>query len=286
MHHTTPTTDTTDISRSSFTEVLVPVADDVWRDRGAVIAVDLAKRLGLPLRYLHMTEVGQQPVSFEPRRVTQAEPDVVITTTVVDGDDPAAVIRAEQRPGSLVVMSTDHASPWNREPSVATTLALTASVPIVMCGPNVLAKPMTGSVMVPLDGSATAESAIETGVEISSSLGESLWFVQAIDSTTSATVHDLASAGQRVSESAYLQSIAADQSAAWEVLHSDDVVAGLLEFARVHDSGLIVASTHGEGGVHIKAFGSTCLELVESSPLPVLIVRSEHKTRRLGPATF
>jgi nucleotide-binding universal stress UspA family protein len=267
-------------------ELLVPVVDEVWSDRATKAAAELAERWDIPLRFVQMALPGEaQPFSVAPNRVSVEKPHIDIRATTVEGEDVAAVVLGEAGRGTVIVLSTDHAREWTKTRSVGETLVRTAPDPVILCGPRVVPQPMTGSVIVTLDGSSTAEAAIDLGRSMASSLGTTLWLVQVVDAARVAQVKKLSDAGERVSESRYLRSMAEATAVegldiGWEIIHSDDPVGAVVSFAAERGSSLIVAASHGASGLSHQLFGSTCLGFVERASVPVMIartVRTEHE---------
>lgn len=269
-----------------ITEFLVPVLDEPWQDRGTRVAADLARRLSLPLHFVHMSGSGEAPLSVAPARVSTEPPDVEVRSTTIEGDDVAAVVRAVAKAGSVIVLATDNAREWTTTQSVGETLVRTAVDPVVLCGPNVSAGEVSGSIVVALDGSPTAEVGIGLGLSMARSLGVSLWLAQVVDTTTSARVRALADAGDQVSESAYLRDVvdrveSDGVDVGWEILHNDDAVSGIVEFAAKQGAGLVVAASHGASGLSHQLFGSTCLGIVEHASSPVMIGRPSRRNIEL-----
>jgi nucleotide-binding universal stress UspA family protein len=272
------------------TEVLVPVQGAVWDDRGAMIAARYAARWNLPLRIVHVVTSDDEMVDANLRwaEVNYAVRPAVDVTTAGDSDaEVIAAIAAAITPTSLVVLSSDHAHQWVSEASVSEALVQALPGPLVMCGPHAVPSEAAGSVIVGLDGSPTAEAAIEPAVVLARSLDATLWLVKVVDAATSIEVARLRDQGHRVSESGYVRE-KADQLKAggvdvgWEIVHSEETAPALASFAAERGAAMIVASSHGETGVARRVFGSVSLGLVEHSTMPVVIVRSSHRSEALA----
>jgi nucleotide-binding universal stress UspA family protein len=134
-------------------------------------------------------------------------------------------------------------------------------------------------ILVPLDGSKTAEAVIPFAREIASRCGAELLFVTAVQE---ASVWEVALSvpgqGRAVEIAAeYLATVQKDamsegQRVATRVLDGDAAEAVL---AAVDDSGvdLIAISTHGRSGISRWLFGSVATHILERISVPLLVLR-------------
>ena len=148
---------------------------------------------------------------------------------------------------------------------------------------------MFKKILVPLDGSKTAEAVIPFAREIASRCGAELLFVAAVQE---ASVWDAALSVRglgRETEIAtdYLATVEKDvggegQKASTQVLDGDAAEAVL---AAVDDSGvdLIAISTHGRSGISRWLFGSVATHILESVSVPLLVLRPKEGEDRGAP---
>ncbi len=148
---------------------------------------------------------------------------------------------------------------------------------------------MFKKILVPLDGSKTAEAVIPFAREIASRCGAELLFVAAVQE---ASVWDAALSVRglgRESEIAanYLATVEKDasgegQKVTTQVLDGDAAEAVL---AAVDDSGvdLIAISTHGRSGVSRWLFGSVATHILERASVPLLVLRPKEGEDRGEP---
>src|SRR5919199_4699576 len=137
---------------------------------------------------------------------------------------------------------------------------------------------MFETILVPLDGTPEAAVVLPPGRAIANAGGAGLHLVRVIP--------DLASMSEARQANAYLRRVA-DELGGGDVPVSRDVRAGTVPdeiLAAVHESGagLIAMATHGRAGVARAFLGSVAQQVLERSPVPMLLVRpGGHRTTRL-----
>lgn len=154
-------------------------------------------------------------------------------------------------------------------------------------------------ILVPLDGSALAERALEYGADAASRYGARITLLRAYDGPQRTTqlllrmppvagvptaypwmVEQAAAAGQDVGAEieTYLaehQQALAGRGLAVDTLAVDaDAAEAILEEARREPDTLIVMSTHGRGGLGRLVFGSVAHAVLQRSPVPLLLIRA------------
>lgn len=145
-------------------------------------------------------------------------------------------------------------------------------------------------ILVPLDGSATAERGMREAIALAASLKAQLIFLHVVDDysmlveMSSAAVYeemlrDLRKFGLGVLGNAR-------QSAEAASVHSESLlreVTGrriadvIIDQAEAHECDLIVMGTHGRRGMNRMALGSEAEQVARSSLVPVLLVREATK---------
>lgn len=147
---------------------------------------------------------------------------------------------------------------------------------------------MPGPIMVPLDRSAFAETALPLAIDLGASLQAPLQLTLVHSSLpmlpeTALAGRDL-DAEVLVEERAYLDQLArrirtdAGVTAA-PVILDGPVAATLIGYARTHDARLVVMTTHGRGGVSRLFLGSVADRLIRELHCPVLLARPGYPMR-------
>jgi nucleotide-binding universal stress UspA family protein len=144
-------------------------------------------------------------------------------------------------------------------------------------------------ILVPLDGSPLAESALADAVDIAVRHGATLVLLRAAYATALPAVDPVDAQVSVVREAeAYLADIAARARAAgvkdvetsvWYAAATDAIV----EAARMRDVDLIVMSTHGRTGLTRLMLGSVAESVLRSTNTPILMLRA-HGAATAAPA--
>ncbi len=142
---------------------------------------------------------------------------------------------------------------------------------------------MYKKILVPLDGSALAESALANAVEIAAACQVAeLVLIDVIEPfkdlsywVSDDTAHKMQKEAARVAQK-YLdytvQKLSNEGIQAEAVLAEGNPGEVILEYAIKTEANLIVMGTHGRKGFSRLMFGSVALRLAEHSPIPVLLV--------------
>jgi nucleotide-binding universal stress UspA family protein len=145
-------------------------------------------------------------------------------------------------------------------------------------------------ILVPLDGSATAERGLREAIALASALKARLCLLHVLDDfpmrvEMSSTIGYDETLG-RMRQYGQDLLARAKQAAAEAGVPADILMREIMQFriadaiideARKADCDLIVMGTHGRRGFHRLAMGSEAELVVRMSPLPVLLVRQEEK---------
>ncbi len=283
------------VAGQPITEVLVPVETGRFHERGLSIAARFALHWQLPVRLVHVRGTDSEidlGLSDTTDRFTARYPDLEVAASDIISDSVADGIAGTVRPGSLVVLASEHASQWSGLASVAEDVMRLVDTAVVdrfggsgkgavlVCGPGCQEPVVDGPIVLALDGSPRSEGAIETAVAMARNNEQTLRLVSVIDPSTVEHLSRLRARGQEVSENAYLRSVAEQLTAdegldvAWEVIHESDPVAAIAAFANGRRAAMVVAATHGQTGLARRVFGSICMGLAERGPTPVLVVNT------------
>ncbi len=263
-------------------ELLVPIRADRLYEREVSFAVLLAELWDVPVHLLHvrMTDevAGVSDIDASTKRLAARYPRLGIRSTAIDSADVSSGIRAAAADDSLVVVATDRVSQSADVQSVGVELVEALDGLLMLCGPKCVTTELDQAVVVALDGSLRAETAVEVAVALAQSANAKLWLLNVVDEATVAQVAKLKASGKRITESGYLRQVS-DQLTSngidngWEIVHNANPVAGIVGFAESRGASFIVASSHGHSNLAGRAFGSVCLGVVEQSSRPVIVVK-------------
>ena len=185
--------------------------------------------------------------------------------------------------GAMTVMST-----FGRGRSEAILGSVALDILREMYGPVVAVGPKArtdradhrGELIVPVDGSEFAESALPLAAAWGIGMGARPWVVEVLDPDQQHV--------QDVVESSYAARLARDLASQshhevqYEVLHHKHPGVAIGQYAEDIGASLIVASTHGRTGLARLVLGSVAMEIVRHAPCPVVVnrppvlVRPEH----------
>lgn len=142
-------------------------------------------------------------------------------------------------------------------------------------------------ILVPIDGSATAQRGLQEAQGLAKACDASLVLLHVVEAypmmmemATAATweqvTSDLRAYGQRVLEEAHQAALAAGVAceARLEDAAASRVCDVVIEQARERRCDLIVMGTHGRRGVAHALIGSDAERVIRMSPVPVLLVRA------------
>jgi nucleotide-binding universal stress UspA family protein len=146
-------------------------------------------------------------------------------------------------------------------------------------------------ILVPVDGSETAECGLQEALGLAKVCGASLVLLHVVEyypmmmematSTTWEQVSsDLREHGRRVLERAHDAATAAGLASE---SHLEDAAAArvcdvIVDQAREHRCDLVVMGTHGRRGVQHAIIGSDAERVIRMSPVPLLLVKSTAAT--------
>lgn len=289
---------------SSLAEQAVPYALAIVKPGGTVTlfrAVPKPESIRDPLGGTLMTEqevltrhrllAGESVVTAMTRwnEDRRAQIDVAIAV----GEPVDEIHRAvQERSIDLIVMASKGRGAFGRLAlgSVADRVARSAEVPVMLVRPDDalpdLGLPLLRRVVVPLDGSERADSAVPVALSLATSLHASIYLVSVAEfgrAAPSALAYGAAFSQQLFDEVMsgierealeHLQSVGAELATtelpvSWDVLSGSPAEA-IIEVTRRGD--LIVLTSHGRGGFRRWLLGSVAEKLVRHSTAPVMIV--------------
>lgn len=220
--------------------------------------------------------------------------NIAVTATICDGPvaaaicDCAASIRAD-----LIVMTTHGRGAVSRFwlGSVADTLVRQSHVPVLLERPAALFAPCEEArpchILIPLDGSALAESMVEAAIALGTPLQSRYTLLHIIDPVPLASTAPLVYTGAPAPEIArrrersaqhYLEGIARalrerGLPVDTQVVLSSTPAQAILEQAAQLGVDLIALATHGRSGLTRLLLGSTSDKVLRSAAMPLLLYR-------------
>jgi nucleotide-binding universal stress UspA family protein len=214
-------------------------------------------------------------------------------TTVRVGHPAGEILACAEETGAGVIALTTHGRSgvgrWLHG-STASDLLSRSRVPLLIVGPNVNVGASGGKfnhIMVALDGSELAESALDVAQQLSDASAAKVSLVRAVQWAVQAYPYTLPDryvpeldAELEKGAQAYLdrQRAALGKNATTRVIRGA-TADSLLDFVERHKVNLVVMSTHGRGGVARAAIGSTADRLLQAAA-PVLLLPGRNVTTR------
>lgn len=214
--------------------------------------------------------------------------DVAVTASFAE---PAAAILEASADADLIVMATAGRGGAERAlvGSVADRVVRNAPIAtlLVRGGASPTSPEPIGRIVVPLDGSALAELALPTAVDLAADLGVAIHVVQVIDSDP---VRDAVQAGVMAAQAldetrARMEREVGDYLSArtMDLLNRDERASWELRFgnpaaeitAALKPGDLLVMTTHARGGLSRWLLGSVANRLVREATAPILLVRPD-----------
>jgi nucleotide-binding universal stress UspA family protein len=135
-------------------------------------------------------------------------------------------------------------------------------------------------ILVPLDGSALAESALEQAAELAAQNGATLVLLRAAEAHTFPGADPTEAQVQVVREAEEYLAAVADRlrrdgrSKVETGVWYGSPAAAIVEAARLRRADLIVMSTHGRSGLGRLILGSVAESVLRGTPVPILLLRA------------
>ncbi len=268
-------------------ELLLPVVPGSLHQRALPLAAALADAWHLPVRLIHISKsIGSVDEDLQDvlEGVRSWYPSIDVRSEHIYGDDPAKAIAQELLPQTLAVLATDRIDKWRFKDSVAEALVNEAGIPVLLLGPNVTKADvrhgaLDGEIVVGLDGSIAAESALEPAIGLAHSTQRQVWLINVAPAAPTGPVASTPSPGRYLQEIA--ERYAPEISVRWEVIQSNDPVEALEAFAERRKARFLVLSTGGRTDSTHHSMASIASGIVGTSARPVLVLKSP-ETPTLG----
>jgi nucleotide-binding universal stress UspA family protein len=307
-----------------YRSILVPLDGSAAAEQATPMALSLARRFAAALKLIHVHVptwgvygeggVYDALVDREIREGMQAylngiiqristDTDIALTSTVLEGLVPGAIIRHATESGvDLVVMTTQGRGPVARFwlGSVADRLIRQSMIPILFVRPQEGEVDLTqevkfGRMLIPLDGSELAEQILDPATVIAAATNAEITLLRVVQQFTpdSYVLHSRRMSRIRPALLKQLQEVdRQERTRAEEYL---DQVAGrlrvrsltvitrlvshlqpataILDDASAQNVDLIALATHGRGGLKRLLVGSVADKVLRGAITPVLVYR-------------
>lgn len=268
-----------------FQRIVVPIdgSDTSWRGLGP--AWTLARQCDAPLEVVQVilpvidnAELIERTMRDHAREELRDEVPVTVTLLQMEGTTASTIAaHADEVPGTMIVMSSaGRGRSAALVGSVLEDLLHETFGPVVVVGPQSWTKrdDFSGQLVIPVDGSATSETALALGAAWGIALHATPWVVAVADPHGPW-------AGD-VLESSYPSRLArrlkkqTHERVEFEILHGDHPARTITTFADDTGAAFIVASTHGRSGFARIRLGSVAMDIVRHAPCPVVLQRPPH----------
>lgn len=293
--------------------ILVPLDTSPFAEQALPLALGLARRHGASLRLaiVHVPMVStliDAVPHVDPRLDAElrdhergyieklaarlSEGGIPVTSVVLDGPVVEALEAEARASGAdLVVMSTHGRGGLSRMwlGSVADGLVRRGPAPVLLVRPSEDGAVTEEAaafrhILVPLDGSALAEEALDLAVQVGEPAGAKYTLVQAISPVTVIGPHSTEAIAaeyqaQHEKEAERALGELADRlrargaEADVVVITHPSPAAAILDVAESRGADLICLATHGRTGLPRLFLGSVADKVVRSAKVPVLVVR-------------
>ncbi|MDR3627854.1 MAG: universal stress protein [Ignavibacteriaceae bacterium] len=145
-------------------------------------------------------------------------------------------------------------------------------------------KSIIKNLLVPLDGSALAESVLPVALQLAKKINVSITFIHMIESDAPKTIHGQRHLTNPEQAEQYLHSIASSElfKGITVDIHVHDisiksVSQSISEHSKELNQDLVIMCTHGSGGLHDLLFGSIAQQVISLGNIPVLLVNPSQK---------
>jgi nucleotide-binding universal stress UspA family protein len=149
---------------------------------------------------------------------------------------------------------------------------------------------MFENILVPLDGSKLSEAALEAAAVLAGGLGSSVTLLHVVEEDPPAEVHKERHLRNADEANAYLRDAAPRAFSASTAVKThvhespvENVARSIVAHATAEfQPDLIVASTHGRGGMRDLLFGNIAQQIVAQGTTPLLLVKPNSPAFRIG----
>jgi len=303
-----------------YRSIMVPLDGSPFSEQALPVAIALARRCAARLHLVHV-RTGSRPVRgragvrCDPERdyldsiVARAADELAESVSFALLADTIAGVSYSNPPRraiadvlqtyvrehgiELVVMTTHGRGGISRAwlGSVADSFIRQSTAPVLLIRPEEQERPPTGArrgsarhILIPLDGSETAERVIEEAIKLGAPSGARYSLLRVVTPLSvivdygppSAVFDDPTLSDRRREAVEYVSRLAERMSddgydVAGAVVIAPSAAAAITEYADAHDADLIAIGTRGLGGPHRMLLGSVADKVVRTSKQPVLV---------------
>ena len=147
---------------------------------------------------------------------------------------------------------------------------------------------MITRILVPLDGSALAESALPVAAQVTRAIEGTLILFRAYDITQSDYIEAIMDAEAEEAQT-YLAGIAHRPELAGLQIETREIggaaAHNILDAVQAYQADLLVMSSHGRSGFTRWALGSVAEYVIRHAPVPVLVLHEPHESKPLHTAS-
>ena len=300
-----------------YRSILVPLDRSPFGEHALPLALSIARRTGAPLQLVHV-HVPFKPLILDAISLVDpgieahdrarerayleglvgrlaADHDIRVTTAVLDVPVADALLDyALAARVDLIVMSTHGRGALSRFwlGSVTDQIVRRSPVPVLLVRPHEAAadlaqEPEVRHVLVPLDGSASAEQVLAHALALGTSTQAAYTLLHAIEPLAgeygtefyATDVGEAAFAQLRTRAESYLERLAAPLRAeglrVWTTVELGAPAPAILEYAHKQAVDLIALTTHGHSGLAQMLVGGVADKVLRGATVPVLLYRPD-----------
>ncbi|MBI4220924.1 MAG: universal stress protein [Chloroflexi bacterium] len=273
----------------SYSRIVVPLDGSPLAERALPVAASIAYQQAQPelllvtVRARNATSQGrfEQPPdeihSYLRWAATNTKiPPVIVRTHVLYGDPPVTIAKFALNEGAnLIAMATHGRTGLARGVlgSVTDRVVHLSTVPVMVVrshtpGPAVLEEMRLEHVIVPLDGSELAETALQTARALARSLEANLTLLRAVPAEATEAERDVATAYLERHASALRVSGIGTET----VVALGPAAASIIRAAYHRPRSLIAMTTRGASGLVRLTRGSVTDGVVRHAPVPTIVI--------------
>lgn len=286
-----------------YDRILVPIDGSDVATSAARAAVDIARLFDSDLHVIHVVESEPYPMGFgdamdelarygrealETVEAQATDAGVDITTAVVDEGEAvhrAILGYADDNAVDLIVMGTHGRSGLGRMilGSVTEQTLRHSSVPVMTVHGETIVDTAFDSILVPFDGSAGAQGAVDHAIDLALAADARLYVVNVVDHAVMAggdanagmVLDALKESGERA-----LDAVAERAADAGVEVGDTSVQVGspfrtIVSYAEDNGMDCIVMGTRGRSGIDRVLLGSVTERVIRTAELPVIATKSE-----------
>lgn len=266
-----------------YEKILVPTDGSEVAKRAGEYAIALAEQFDATLEIIHISEpIDKSEDSGPVSTLADAASELALTfeTAVIEesGDVHRSIIDyAEQNEIDIIVMGTHGRTGINRFllGSVAEQTLRESTVPVVTVHEDTEIDAAIEHVLVPTDGSESANVAAEHAIDLALKTGATLHALYVVES-------GLPVAAEEIAETALDTVTEAAKEAGLEdietVIRHGRVHQGIAGYTSEAGIDCVVMGTHGRTGLRRYLLGSVTERTVRFSPVPVFSVKPQRLT--------